>query len=74
MNKFMLYRDKHGPFNASYRTELAIARAVSPFFKNVTPRDLLLWPVIEPVEADVKDVFAMIKSLATKPKSKANGK
>jgi len=47
-HKFMHYRNKHGPFNVAFRTELAIARAVSPFLKNVKPRDFMIWPIEEP--------------------------
>ena len=67
-HKFMHYRNKHGPFNVAFRTELAIARAVSPFLKNVKPRDFMIWPIEEPQEASVEDVFAMFRGLVPRKK------
>lgn len=46
--------------------ELAIARAVSPFLKDVKPKDILLWPVEKPKQAEISDVFSMLKGLSLK--------
>lgn len=54
--------------------ELAIAKAVAPFLKNTKPRDLMIWPIDqEPEATDVKDVFAVLKSVSA-PKRTADGK
>lgn len=66
LNTWVAYVEENGPLNLPLRIESAIARAVTPFLKGVSPRDLMVWPKEPDKPADIKAVFAGFKDLASR--------
>jgi len=67
------YFEEMGPANIAVRFEWAIARAVSPFLKNVRPRDLAIWPKEPEKVATPQDVVALLTNMAHQTKAAKNG-
>lgn len=67
------YFEEMGPANIAVRFEWAIARAVSPFLKNVRPRDLAIWPKEPEKVATPQDVVALLTNMARLTKASKNG-
>lgn len=67
------YFDEVGPANTALRIEWAIARAVSPFLKNIKPRDFAVWPKEPARVASPDDVVALLTSMAHLTKVSKNG-
>lgn len=65
---WMAYTEEMGPLNGHVRTEWAIARAVAPFLKDVSPRDLMAWPKEAPKAASPDEVFGVLMDAARKNK------
>lgn len=65
LNMWVAYVEENGPLNLPLRIESAIARAVTPFLKGATPRDLMVWPKEPEKPADIHTVFAGFKNLAS---------
>jgi len=65
-----LYVKQNGPLHLAIRIEAIIARAVSPFLKNVSARRFMQWPVEEEKEATPEDLMAILRSAKVKKEPK----
>lgn len=63
-----LYAQEMGPLNVALRVEGAVARAVKPFLKNATMRQLMIWPKEPEREATLEDFMSILKA-AKKPET-----
>lgn len=74
LQTWVAYVDENGPLNPALRIEGAIARAVSPFLKNKTPKDLMVWPRVQEFELPPADMAAQLaakfKGLASQTNSR----
>jgi hypothetical protein len=72
LNVWVAYVAENGPLNLALRIEGAVARALSAFAKNTTPKDFMVWPIeAEPV-ATPEAAFALFKGLASRSKQRSN--
>lgn len=66
---WQLYEQEFGPLHSAYRFELAVARAVIPFLKDVTLATYMTWPKkIESEEpASLEGLFGLLGGAKKKP-------
>lgn len=72
-----MYISQNGPLNLGLRIDWAIARAVQPFLKNATVRQLMPFPKEDERVATLDDMAALFKVAAAKTKAvkvRADGK
>lgn len=70
MQTWVAYVEENGPLNSSLRIESMLARVAAPFFKQVKPRDLMIWPRQQEPEATPEKLLSMFKNLAAASKRK----
>ena len=70
MQTWVAYVEENGPLNSSLRIEAMLARVAAPFFKQVKPRDLMIWPKLPEPEATPETLLSMFKNLAVASKRK----
>ena len=59
------YADEMGPLNATTRIEWAVARAASPFMKNVKASDLAPWPKASDEPATVDQIASFLTGIVS---------
>ncbi len=65
---WQVYVEQEGPLNMAQRIEAIVARAVTPFLKNVTPKQFLIWPK-EPEKVATNDnIIDFFKSIGKRKK------
>lgn len=73
LTAWVRYVNEFGPLNLAWRIDFAVARAAAPFMgKDITPKNLMVWPKIEEQEATPEDVLSLLRG-AKKREEVANG-
>jgi hypothetical protein len=67
---WVAYVEENGPLNSMLRFESMLARVAAPFFKQVKPKDLMIWPREPEPEATPEAIWTSIMNLSAATKRK----